>query len=64
MIKEFNKDDQQRDKLEDIRIEFEDKMKDAQRDNFEIKKRENRMLMNMDDVWEKIKHEMQIIVES
>ena len=64
MIKEFNKDERQKDQLEDIQIDFEEKMKEAQRDNFEIKKRENRMLMNMDDVWEKIRHEMQIIVES
>ena len=38
MIKEFNKDERQKDQLEDIQIDFEEKMKEAQRDNFEIKK--------------------------
>jgi phage tail tape-measure protein len=64
MIKEFNDDERQRDNLDLLLESFEDQMKEAQKDNFEMKKKENRILTNMDDVWDKIHHEMQVISES
>jgi Txe/YoeB family toxin of Txe-Axe toxin-antitoxin module len=64
MIKKFNDDDRQKDQLDEIYENFEELIKEAQRDTFEMKKGENRILTNMDDVWDKIHHEMQIISES
>lgn len=64
MIKEYNQEEHQKERLGKVRDDFEQRVREVHELNFELKKQENRILVNMDDVWEKVKHEMQIISES
>lgn len=64
MIKEYNQDGQHKQSLDGVQEGFEDRVKDVQDLNYELKRRENRQLANMDDVWEKVQHEMHVISES